>query len=104
MKVTNDDIQSIVDVIVRGYKPNRIILFGSRARGEADADSDIDLLVIKDDNMPAIKRNRYVRGLIRDSVIPVDIIVKTTDEYEKYRDIVGTVVFDAHKYGRVLYG
>jgi predicted nucleotidyltransferase len=104
MKVTNDDIQSIVDVIVRDYKPNRVILFGSRARGEAYADSDIDLLVVKDDTGPAIQRNRRVRRLMRDSIIPVDIVVKTTEEYEKYRDIVGTVVFDAHKYGRVLYG
>ncbi|MFZ2633683.1 MAG: nucleotidyltransferase domain-containing protein [Desulfosalsimonadaceae bacterium] len=51
----------MVKTIVAGYSPQEIILFGSYASGTPSRDSDIDLLVIKDDHLPKIERNRAVR-------------------------------------------
>lgn len=80
-----------------------VILFGSYAQGNPTKDSDLDLLVIKDDSTPNIQRNRLVRSFLQDLFIPVDVIVKSSEEFEKYKDIVGSVVYSANKYGRILY-
>jgi len=54
----DETLREIVDRIVRGFSPVRIILFGSRARGTATADSDVDLLVVTD--RPGSKRRQAV--------------------------------------------
>jgi len=102
--ITQDQINQIVKVIITGYAPQKIILFGSYAVGNPAKDSDIDLLIIKDDNLPKIQRNRVVRSFLKDLSLPVDIIVKTSQEFEMFKDVIGTVVYAANKYGRVLYG
>jgi predicted nucleotidyltransferase len=99
-----EQIDQIIKKIIAGYAPEKIILFGSYAQGDPTKDSDIDLLVIKDDNLPKVQRNRVVRSLLKDISIPVDVIVKTTQEFEMLKDVIGTVVYSANKYGRVLYG
>lgn len=80
-----------------------VILFGSYAQGNPTKNSDLDLLVIKDASTPNIQRNRLVRSFLQDLFIPVDVIVKSSEEFEKYKDIVGSVVYSANKYGRILY-
>ena len=102
--IKHEQISQIVDAIVAGYSPDKIILFGSHAQGSAAMGSDVDLLVIKDDGLPKIRRNRVVRSFLKDFSTPVDIIVKTSQEFEMFKDIIGTVVYSANKYGRLLYG
>jgi predicted nucleotidyltransferase len=102
--ITKKQLNNVIKIIVSHYKPQKIILFGSFADGSQTKESDVDLLIIKDDNLPKIKRNRIVRSLLKDLIIPVDIIVKTNEEYEMYKEIIGTVVYAAHKYGKVVYG
>jgi uncharacterized protein len=101
--ISPKEINQIVKTIVMGYAPEKIILFGSYATGVPSKDSDIDLLVVKDDLLPKIKRNRAVRGLLKDFSLPVDIIVKTVQEFEMLKGVIGTVVYAANKYGRVIY-
>lgn len=102
--LTQEQINQIVEVIVTGYKPQKVILFGSYASGNPTKDSDVDLLVIKDDNLPKVRRNRIVRSYLKDFLFPIDIIVKSSQEFEMFKDIIGTVVYAANKYGKVLYG
>ena len=97
-------IPEIKEKIVKAINPEKIILFGSYAQGNPTKESDIDLLVIKDDNLPKIQRNRMVRSFLKDFTLPVDVIVKSSQEFEMFKDIIGTVVYAANKYGRVLYG
>ena len=59
--ISQEQINQVVKTIVAGYSPQVIILFGSYASGTPSKDSDIDLLVIKDDRLPKIERNRAVR-------------------------------------------
>ncbi len=102
--ISKEQIDQIVSAIVAGYQPQRIILFGSYAHGRPDPDSDIDLLVVKDDDLPKIQRNRIVRSFLKDFSLPVDVIVKNSQEFEMLKDVIGTVVYTANKYGRVVYG
>ena len=97
-------INQIVKTIVTGYEPKKIILFGSYACGNPTKDSDIDLLVIKDDDLPKVHRNRIVRSYLKNFLFPIDVIVKSSQEFEMFKDIKGTVVYMANKYGKVLYG
>jgi predicted nucleotidyltransferase len=102
--ITLENINTVVEKIITNYQPQKIILFGSYANGSPTKDSDLDLLIIKNSDTPKIERNRQVRRLLKDLYFPVDVFIKTEQEYNKYKDVIGTVVYSAHQYGKVLYG
>jgi uncharacterized protein len=96
----------LLDEVVRRlshFQPQRIILFGSQARGSADERSDVDILVIGDfaanRTEAALAMDRTLRGL----KLARDVIVMTPEEFERDRDIPGTLARPAAKEGRVLY-
>jgi len=93
----------VVEVIVKRFKPKKIILFGSYANGTPTEGSDLDLLIIKDSDVPSRLQNRAVRKMLYGLRVPVDVIVKTTKEFETYKDIIGTIMYPANKFGRVVY-
>ncbi len=101
--ITQEQINEITDRIVRSFKPQKIILFGSYANGKPTEESDLDLLIIKDSNFPSRLQNRKVRKILSGLKIPVDAIVKTSEEFQTYRDIIGTVIYPANKFGKVIY-
>ncbi len=101
--ITQEQIESVVQVIVEGYEPMKIILFGSYAYGHPTKDSDLDLLIIKDGEASGIQRNRRVRNILKDFSIPIDVIVKSSQEFDILKDIIGTVIYPANKYGKVVY-
>ena len=89
--------------IVRVAKPDRIILFGSAARGTSRPDSDLDLLVIKA-GVP--HRRQLAQSLYRALVgvgVPVDIVVVTPEDIELHKDGVGTIIGPALREGREVY-
>ena len=95
-------IQEIVRRIVEHARPERIILFGSAARGEQGADSDIDLLIVKAN----VHRRRLAMDLyevLADIGQPVDLIVATPEDIEKYGDSPALVLEPALREGKVLY-
>lgn len=73
-------VQEIVETIRRGYDPERIIVFGSYARGTQGKGSDLDLLVVKDTTARWTDRVRAVSGLVTPRRVPMDIIVRTPAE------------------------
>ncbi|MEW6607051.1 MAG: nucleotidyltransferase domain-containing protein [bacterium] len=80
--VSQEQIDEIKTRIAENFKPQKIILFGSYANGTPTEDSDLDLLIIKDSNVPAPIQNRKVRKILAGLKIPVDVIVKTAEEFE----------------------
>ncbi|MBM4249708.1 MAG: nucleotidyltransferase domain-containing protein [Euryarchaeota archaeon] len=89
--------------IVTGFSPRKIILFGSRARGRPAPDSDVDLLVVME-----VRGSRRAKAAEIDVALagvrcPKDILVVTPEDFERYRDVVGTVLYPAVREGRVLY-
>ena len=96
-------LDEIVEQIVRVLDPERIILFGSHARGEAGPDSDVDLLVVAEVADPDGFRTIAVRRALGTPAFSVDLLVVTPDEWEMWHQFVNTVMGQAHKYGKVLY-
>lgn len=95
-------IQEIVRRIVETARPERIILFGSAARGDGAAGSDIDLLIIKAN----VHRRRLAMDLyevLADIGQPVDLIVATPEDIEKYGQSPALVLEPALREGKVLY-
>lgn len=101
-KVAEKVLEEVVKRIVEAVAPEKIILFGSAARGEMGPDSDLDLLVVK-----ACENTREVARTIRRQLIrigvPKDVVVVTPEDVEEYKDIPGYVIGPALKEGKVLY-
>jgi predicted nucleotidyltransferase len=96
-------LRQAVDRLATRFDPDKIILFGSRARGQGGPESDADLLIVMPVN--ASKRQQAVQmDLALEGIpIPIDLIVITPEEVEKYRDAAGTVIHEAVREGKVLY-
>lgn len=96
-------IRQMVKCIVTQFQPDKIILFGSHARGQAGLDSDVDLLVV----MPVSgsKREKAIEIAVALHDIPVakDVIVVTPDDFEWRSKIVGTIERPASREGKLLY-
>jgi len=102
-KMTVDKIQEMVRRIVERFQPERIVLFGSHARGAAGPDSDVDLLVVMKVLGSKRKQAIEIDMALADMGLPKDVVVVTPEEVERYRDIVGTIIRPALREGRVLY-
>ncbi len=96
-------LEEITQRILAVSNPEQIILFGSKARGDVGPDSDLDLLVIKDEvESTRAEAARIYQGLA-DLLVPVDVVVVRKAYVERYGDLVGTVVRPALREGQVLY-
>jgi predicted nucleotidyltransferase len=89
--------------IVVQFQPDRIILFGSQARGDPTWDSDVDLLVVMPVNGSKRAKQLEVRIALHDVHYPKDVIVVTPDEWARHKNIPGTIVRPARLEGKVLY-
>ncbi|MFH0775308.1 MAG: nucleotidyltransferase domain-containing protein [bacterium] len=102
--ITEGQIDEIKGRIVENFKPEKIILFGSYAEGNFREDSDLDLLIIKESNIPRYKRGREVRKYLRGLKVPIDLIVYTKDEIQKWNNVKTAFITTVIEKGRVLYG
>lgn len=102
----NSIINNIVNAILEVITPDKIILFGSRARGDARPDSDYDILVIASKIEDELKTERQLyRALLNFSdPVGVDIIVKNPENIDKSINMVVSVVKKALNEGIVIYG
>lgn len=75
-------IQDMAHKVVQAYDPDRVLLFGSYARGQHTLYSDVDLLIVKDTRRASVLRGQSVRQLFYDSLIRVDLLVYTNEEFE----------------------
>ena len=97
------EIDRMVLMIVRKFHPERIILFGSRARGDAGPDSDVDLLVVMPLEGSKREKQLELRLALYDYMMPVDVIVTSPEDFAWRKDIVGTIEWPATHEGKVLY-
>jgi predicted nucleotidyltransferase len=102
MDLTNQ-LPEITRRIVQTSHPDKIILFGSYARGSFGADSDLDLLVI----VPGVKHLREesirVRRALRGLLVPVDLVLVTPEQIRKFGNMAGMIYQSALSEGKVLY-
>jgi len=101
--VSEETLREVTRRLVDGFHPDKIILFGSQARGTADEKSDVDLLVIC-----PVKNNRrnLILGMynaLKGISLATDIVVITPKEFELDRHIPGTIARPAWLEGKILY-
>jgi predicted nucleotidyltransferase len=96
-------INEIVKRIANIFNPDKIILFGSYATDNADENSDIDLLVIKDSDIPRHMRSFDIQKSLIGSMISMDILVYTAKEFEQEKNEKNTFLFSAIKTSKILY-
>jgi len=98
-----DCISLMARILVEQADPVRVVLFGSHARGDARADSDVDLLVVEEavhDRRAEMVRLHRALAPLR---IPVDVVVTTADAYEAWKNVPGTLLYEAAREGKVVY-
>lgn len=96
-------LQQVVQALAAAAHPARIVLFGSHARGDAQADSDIDLLVIQDHDVDSAREMVRLRRALRPLRVPVDLLVASARDVTRYAAQPGHVLFWAMKEGRAVY-
>lgn len=101
--VTSRTLKDMVKRIVEKFDPDRIILFGSRARGDHRPDSDIDLLVVMPVDGSVRDKRVEIRVALNSMHVAKDIVVVTPDQYRRWRDVPGTIVYPAIQEGRIVY-
>jgi predicted nucleotidyltransferase len=100
-------IQQMVEAIVQEVKPQCIYLFGSRARGTATEDSDVDLLIVEAETFDPSRSRwselRRIRRVLKPFHVPKDVLVYSHEEFEKWRGSINHIVAHAISEGRLVY-
>jgi len=102
-KVDEDLLRDLVQRILSVTQPEKIILFGSYARGDATEHSDIDILVIQHSDLPRHKRATPIRLALRGLFPSKDIVVYTPEEVEEWKSASTSFIASVLREGRVLY-
>jgi predicted nucleotidyltransferase len=101
--IGKEKISEIVGKIAIGYNPDKIILFGSYAMGNANENSDLDLLVIKDSDLPRPQRTAFVRKMLFGSLIPIDLMVYTHQEIDDSKETDHSFAKEVINSGKTVY-
>lgn len=105
--VTDALLNQMVQAIVAEVDPEQVILFGSRGRGDAREDSDVDLVVVEAEPFGKTRSRRLEAARVYEAVAGfdalTDILIYSRDEVEYWRDSVNHVLARALREGKVLY-
>ncbi|WP_035985650.1 nucleotidyltransferase domain-containing protein [Leptolyngbya sp. KIOST-1] len=102
--LTQATIQQISDRIADRFSPEKIILFGSYARGEAHPHSDLDLLVVVETLPPRGQRSAPIlKMLAQDYAEPIDIVIRSAQAYKDWEQVPGSFAHQVLTEGIVLY-
>ena len=100
---SDDLVRDIIRRIVQTAQPDKIILFGSRARGDARPDSDFDVLVIKESSEPRYRRSVPLYVALADLPAEVEVMVYTPEEIDEWRQVSQAFVTTAVREGTTIY-
>jgi predicted nucleotidyltransferase len=96
-------LEQVVKRITATIQPDRIVLFGSRARGDARSGSDYDLLVIRQSSEPRYRRAVPLYVALADLPVEVDVLVYTPEEVREWSAVSEAFVTAALRQGTLLY-
>jgi len=102
--VTEEQIAEAAKILIQEARPDRIILFGSYARGNPRPDSDVDLLVVEASVQDPRAEMARLRRALSPLRIPVDVLVTSRERVtSSWAGFPGSYLYDALREGRVLY-
>ena len=102
--ITQEELNDLKDVIVNKVHPEKILIFGSYAQGNPNEDSDLDILIIQNTELPRLQRSRMIRPHLRKFCFPMDILVYTPQEVEKWKNVPAAFITNIMSSARVIYG
>lgn len=97
------EIDNLVRRIVARIQPQKVIIFGSYAKGTATIKSDLDIFIIKETELPMASRANDLASLLSHTLIPVDVHIYTPEEVEVYRQEPFSFVSSILESGRVSF-
>lgn len=103
MLITEEEINGVVEKIIKGYNPDKIILFGSYSAGNPNENSDIDIFVVKDTDKPRPERAIELRKMLYGTKLPIDLIVYNQKEIDETRKNKYSFVNEVLETGKVMY-
>ncbi len=98
-----DDIKRTARQLGEAAHAERVILFGSYARGEAGANSDVDLLIVAESDQPRFKRSRVLYQTLRPYPFAMDLLVYTPQEFDQARRMPLSFVSTVLREGKTVY-
>ena len=101
--IPQETIDAVVQAIASNFSPQRIILFGSYASGQPTPDSDLDLLIVMDSDLPTHKRAVPIRLLFRPMPCSMDILVYTPAEVAHWYGTANHIITEALQHGIMVY-
>jgi uncharacterized protein len=102
----NKDLEIIIKVILAEIEPSQIILFGSYARGDQHELSDIDLMILTEENISRPQKLELIYKLQKaflDLNYKIDLVLKNLGDYNKYKNYIGTINYSVSQKGKVLW-
>jgi predicted nucleotidyltransferase len=99
----NNIFNEMVRRIVERFHPEKIILFGSYARDEFTEDSDLDILVVMPVENSQRQKANEIDLTLADRTVPIDVIVVTPEQFDRQKDLAGTIIYEAAHEGKVIY-
>src|SRR5689334_8980609 len=100
--VAMSTIEAFVERLVEKYEPEKVIIFGSYAWGNATEDSDVDLLVVMPCDMPSSRKAAEIRSALRPG-FPLDLLVRSPEQVTERISLNDFFVRDIVEKGNVLY-
>jgi uncharacterized protein len=103
LDINEELINLIRDKIVYAVSPEKIVLFGSYAYGKPDKNSDLDLLIVMNTELPKYKRAIPILKELSGIIVPKDIVVYTEKEIEEWADVPLAFITTALNQGKLIY-
>ena len=103
MVLEPNHVRTLITRIVDTLEPQRVVLFGSHARGDAAKRSDVDILVVAESSRPRYERAVPIYRAIADVPVEVDVVVYTPTEVREWSRVSQAFVTTALREGRILY-
>jgi predicted nucleotidyltransferase len=101
--ISQTEINHLVQNIVASYHPDKVIMFGSYAVGNQTENSDLDLLIIKNTELPPHKRTAEISALLKGILFPIDILIYTNTEFEQMKNQKFSFLYQALAINKILY-
>jgi predicted nucleotidyltransferase len=102
-KIDENLLNEVVQRILTVTNPDKIILFGSYARGNANEDSDLDILIIQPSDLPRCDRSVPIRLALLGVFPSKDIVVYTPEEVEEWKTASTSFIATVLREGKILY-
>ena len=101
--IAESKIAEVVDKIAKGFNPEKIILFGSYAAGNANDDSDLDLIIVQETSLPVLERGKDIRFSLLGTKIAFDLLLFTKKEFNERKKNKYSFLNSALKTSKILY-